>query len=74
MEKNGQATFNFRMNEKELRALRMVILMSRSLRDPHNKIYDSNGDCITDAVRSMHKGVRVALNDLAKAKNHGKGL
>lgn len=66
--KNGYAVFNFRMSEKELEVLALLLDFYR-VTDKHSLLYDLNGNNIGEIIRGMRRGIRQARRDLEKDKN-----
>lgn len=70
--KNGYAVFNFRMSEKELEVLALLLDFYR-VTDKHSLLYDLNGNNIGEIIRVMRRGIRQARRDLEKDKNELQG-
>lgn len=70
--KNGYAVFNFRMSEKELEVLALLLDFYR-VTDKHSLLYDLNGNNIGEIIRGIRRGIRQARRDLEKDKNELQG-
>lgn len=64
----GYAVFNFRMSEKELEVLSLLLDMYR-ITDKHSLLYDLNGNNIGEIIRGMRRGVRQARRALKEEKD-----
>ncbi len=68
-EPNGHTTFDFRMNEKELSTLALLISMANGFwGNKKAMLYDANGNNITQTVRSLRRGIRIAQEKLKEDK------
>lgn len=66
--KKNYAVFNFRMSEKELDVMALLLDMYR-ITDKHSLLYDLNGNNIGEIIRGMRRGVRQAKRALEKEKD-----
>lgn len=74
VEKNGHTTFDFRMNEKELGTLALLIAMANGFwGNKKAELYDGSGNNITQTIKSLRHGLRQAQTALKedKEKNNG---
>lgn len=66
--KRGYAVFNFRMSEKELDVMSLLLDMYH-VSHKNCEFYDLNGNNIGEIIRGMRREIRQVRKDLEKDKN-----